>query len=232
MIFCDDDVEVAPDCLQAYYEAFTGVQPVPGVIAGQVEPLWLAPKPQWYPDEEHREHLLGLYGNRGDRLIRMPEGELPVGANFAILRDIVNKIGWFDERVGFSYHRQHPMIGGEDSLFTLKAKQAGYPIYYQPHAKVKHKISQRKLTRLHFLKRNFWQGVTTIVVMHLCTPLFLESLNGIIHYHTKHISTQLWQMLIPINKSVKFYMNGLASIAESLGIIYTCNTIKRTGNIP
>lgn len=232
VVFCDDDVEVTPEWLQAYFEAFTSVQPMPGVVAGQVEPLWLAPKPQWYPDEEHREHLLGIYRNRGNSLIPMPEGELPVGANFAILRDIVSQIGGFDERVGFSYNRRHPMIGGEDSLFTLKAKQAGYPIYYQPSAKVMHKISDRKLTKTHFLKRNFWQGVTTIVVMHLCTPLVLENLNGVIQYHTKHIARQLRQMFFPIRRSVKFYMNGLATISESLGIIYTCLKIRRTGNIP
>jgi len=120
IVFVDDDVEVDPGWLRAYVEAFTSVQhDAPGVVAGQLEPLWLSPRPEWYPEE--REFILGIYNCRGDELVPMPKGELPVGANFAALRKVIDKVGMFDESVGFSYARKgSTMIGGEDNLFALK----------------------------------------------------------------------------------------------------------------
>ncbi len=230
IVCCDDDVETAPDWLQAYVDAFTSIRPMPGIVAGQIEPLWLSPKPEWFPND-HREHLLGVYWKRGEKLISMPEGEWPIGANFAFQQKLLDKIGSFDERVGFSYERKHPMIAGEDSLFSLNAKRIGYSIYYQPRAKVMHKISTRKLTRKQFLKRNFWQGVSTIAVMHLGTSLNRENLQGIIQHHYREILRQGLYFVLPFRSSLQqSYMGRFATLFDSLGILYASRKLLRNQN--
>lgn len=131
------------------------------MVGGMIEPLWETQRPNWYPIE--REFLLGIY-NIGDEIRPFPGTDLPIGANFAILRSAVERLGGFDERLGFNVKRKHSMIAGEDSLIALRIKEAGYPIYYQPKSKVYHHISSTKLTKKYFLKRHFWEGVTHVAV--------------------------------------------------------------------
>jgi GT2 family glycosyltransferase len=159
--FIDDDAVASPEWMEGYVEAFQQVEPTPGMVGGRIEPLWEKQRPGWYPAE--REFLLGLY-NIGDTIRPFPDTDLPVGANFAVLRSVVRRLGGFDERLGFNTDRKHSMIAGEDSLYALRIKEAGYPICYQPKSKVYHHISSAKLTRKYFLKRHFWEGVTHVAV--------------------------------------------------------------------
>lgn len=159
--FIDDDAIASPEWMEGYAEIFHQITPVPGMVGGMIEPLWETQRPSWYPIE--REFLLGIY-NIGDEIRPFPETDLPIGANFAILRSAVERLGGFDERLGFNMKRKHSMIAGEDSLIALRIKEAGYPIYYQPKSKVYHHISSAKLTKNYFLKRHFWEGVTHVAV--------------------------------------------------------------------
>jgi len=159
--FIDDDANASPEWMEGYVEIFHQIEPMPGMVGGMIEPLWETQRPNWYPIE--REFLLGIY-NIGDEIRPFPETDLPIGANFAILRSAFEKMGGFDERLGFNVKRKHSMIAGEDSLFALRIREAGYPIYYQPKSKVYHYISSEKLTKNYFLKRHFWEGVTHVAV--------------------------------------------------------------------
>jgi GT2 family glycosyltransferase len=159
--FIDDDAVASPQWLEGYVEIFQETFPIPGMVGGRIEPLWETPKPKWYP--VGREFLLGLY-NIGDEARLFPETDLPVGANFAILRKAIDGLDGFDERLGFNIKRKHSMIAGEDSLVALRVKDVGYPIYYQPKAKVYHHVSSAKLSRKYFLRRHYWEGVTHVAV--------------------------------------------------------------------
>jgi len=159
--FIDDDAIASPEWMEGYMEIFHQITPIPGMVGGMIEPFWETQRPSWYPIE--REFLLGIY-NIGNEIRPFPDTDLPIGANFAILRSAMQKLGGFDERLGFNKNRKHSMIAGEDSLFALRIKEAGYRIYYQPKSKVYHHISSAKLTKKYFLKRHFWEGVTHVAV--------------------------------------------------------------------
>ncbi len=159
--FIDDDAVASPQWLEGYAEIFQQTSPIPGMVGGRIDPVWETPKPRWYPSE--REFLLGLY-NIGDEVRPFPETDLPVGANFAILRKAIDGQAGFDERLGFNIKRKHSMIAGEDSLVALRVKDAGYQIYYQPKAKVYHHVSSVKLSRKYFLRRHYWEGITHVAV--------------------------------------------------------------------
>ena len=162
--FIDDDALPEAGWLRAFVESFASVTPRPGLIGGKIEPLWARAKPGWYPSE--REFLLGLY-DIGDEARPFPEKDQPVAANMAGWRDTVRALGGFDERLGPNYFRRHPMITGEDALLGERVRRAGFPVYYQPKARVRHRISRAKLTRRYFLRRHFWEGVTTAAQFHL-----------------------------------------------------------------
>ncbi len=162
--FIDDDAIADPGWLSSYAESFATIRPRPGLIGGKICPLWSHAKPDWYPPE--REFMLGIY-DIGDEVRLFPEKDQPIGANMAGWRDMILTLGGFDERIGPNYFRRHPMVTGEDALLGERVRRAGHPIYYQPRASVRHRISSAKLTRRYFLRRHFWEGVTVATQFHL-----------------------------------------------------------------
>ena len=184
IIFADDDILVAKEWISAYVEAFASGSPQPAVVGGRIDPMWLDGKPRWLPSE--KEYLLGLYPEDYP-LGPMCEGDLPIGANFATLRRYCVSDSLFDERLDYSYSRNSGLLSGGDSLFSLRMKQNGYPIYYQPAARVWHKISRTKLNRRYMMKRNYWEGVTYITVQFILGTIRPERCPGIIRWHLRRI---------------------------------------------
>jgi len=162
--FIDDDALPDRGWLRAFSDSFATMTPRPGLIGGKIAPLWSRPKPSWYPPE--REFLLGIYDIGDDERV-FPEKDQPVAANMAGARQVILDLGGFDERLGPNYFRKHPMITGEDALLGQQVRRAGFSVYYQPKARVRHQISGAKLTRRYFLRRHFWEGVTTAAQLHL-----------------------------------------------------------------
>jgi cellulose synthase/poly-beta-1,6-N-acetylglucosamine synthase-like glycosyltransferase len=103
--------------------------------------------------------MLGLF-DAGHEPSEFPGGSLPPGANFAVRRDLLDELGGFDERMGFSAGRKNTMIAGEDTLLALRVKEAGNKIRYQPGAAAHHYIAGYKLRKKYYLRRHFWEGVT------------------------------------------------------------------------
>lgn len=235
LAFVDDDLEVDTGWLGAYVSAFASVEPRPGMLGGRVDPLWASTRPGWLPEE--REYLLGLY-NKGKVLVPMPDTDLPITANCAVPRAVVDEVGTFDERIGFSYSRKRAMIGGEDSLFSLAVKRANYSIYYQPHARAWHKISKNKLTKRHFLRRNFWEGVTTLVVLYLSGSISSKDFPGTIRWHIRNIVDQLFCFFIRGDGfgvrllDAKEWMRLGATCLHSLGTICYCLKFLWARTIP
>jgi glycosyltransferase involved in cell wall biosynthesis len=221
--FVDDDALVVPGWVEAYARIFSETEPPPGMVGGRTVPNWEIQCPHWFPKE--REFLLGTY-DIGDQIREFPDTDLPVGANFAILRSAIEEVGEFDERVGFNLGREHSMIAGEDSLVALRVKEAGYKIYYQPDAKVFHYISAKKLTKRYFLRRHFWEGVTIVVIQYLLGTADLNSLPAIIGWHIRAIFARVWIFFFPKDKSrvnlgqAKAWMHLAAECSYSLGVIY------------
>ena len=154
------------------------------MVGGRLDPLWLGPRPNWLP--ESKEYLLGIY-NKHDGLLLMPESDLPIGANFATHRKVVDAIGDFDERVGPSYTRKRGMIFGDDSLFSLRARQARYPLYHQAAARARHKMLAHKMTKRWFVRRSFWDGVTLLTVLHLTGSIQADEWKKVVDWHVDEI---------------------------------------------
>jgi glucosyl-dolichyl phosphate glucuronosyltransferase len=228
--FIDDDAIADPLWLQAIHDIFIAVEAPPDLIAGRIEPMWPSKRPEWYPQE--CEYLLGLY-NIGDDICRMPEHDQPISANMAGIRQVIQALGGFDEKLGPNYFRKHPMVTGEDTMLGKRARQSHYLVYYQPRAKVFHRISKVKLTRRYFLRRHFWEGVTVITEMHLLNQLDSGKL-GHFRYHAKTVVKSCVASLF-VNLHRQSGQSGparrmlsLSRAAFSLGVIYSLLTLRES----
>jgi GT2 family glycosyltransferase len=114
------------------------------------------------------------------------------------------------------------MIAGEDTLIGLRAREAGYAIYYQPGAKVLHHINATKLSRRYFLRRHYWEGVTQLVLEDCRKNLDNRKLRGILLWHLGNILKEglcmcncgfVWKA----NRSSKLMLH-LGMIGISIGI--------------
>ncbi len=228
--FIDDDAIADSNWLAGIAEAFAAI-PQPALVAGRIDPIWVAKRPNWYPQE--REFLLGLY-NIGDQMRPMPDDDLPVGANMAGLRNVILQMGGFDERFGPHYFRRRPMLTGEETLLGMRIKQHGYPIHYQPKATVRHRIEASKLTRKYFLRRHFWEGVTTIERMATLGQVTPDK-RGHYRYHTRAVGMALARFLLPGFENRYAFprpvirMLALARASFNAGVLYGLATLTNNG---
>jgi glycosyltransferase involved in cell wall biosynthesis len=235
IIFSDDDVEVSPGWLRAYADAFEACGGKPAVVGGRLDPLWLTPRPRWLP--ESKEYLLGIY-DKHDGLDFMSEHDLPIGANFATHRKVVDAVGPFDERVGPAYSRKRGMIFGDDSLFALYARRAHYPIYHQAAAQAWHKMLAHKVSKRWFIRRCFWEGVTQLTVLHLSGAVAVHQCNGILRWHAHEIARQgkrLARTLLRRRRPARpgqETMEIVSSIANSAGVIRAALKLRSSGRLP
>jgi GT2 family glycosyltransferase len=235
LVFSDDDTEVAPGWLRAYVDAFDACGKEPAVVGGRLDPLWLTRKPRWLP--QSKEYLLGIY-DKHDGLMLMPEHDLPIGANFAAHRKVVDAVGPFDERLGYSYARKRGMIGGEDSLFSLRAQQARYPLYHQAAARAWHKMSARKTSKAYFIRRSFWEGVTQLTVLHLAGSVPADHWYRVVHWHVREIvrwGRRLAGTLVRWRRAAnpaQDAMEAVSCIANSAGVIRAALKLRATGRLP
>lgn len=230
--FIDDDAVADPEWLITIAETFLTVKPTPTLLAGRLDPLWPPDgRPDWYP--KRHEYLLGIY-NIGNELCQLPEHDQPIGANMSGLREVILDLGGFNEQLGPNYFRKHSMITGEEAVLGQLARKAGHHLYYQPKARVYHQISKTKLTRSYFLKRHFWEGVTVITEIYILNGSKLDR-EGHIRYHLVNIIKSLGRFCWPSfqNKYPPPYapvrMLGLASAAQSLGVLYGLFTLITQG---
>jgi glycosyltransferase involved in cell wall biosynthesis len=234
IVFSDDDVEVTPGWLSAYVEAFEAAGG-PAVVGGRLDPLWLTPRPRWLP--ESKEFLLGIY-DKHEGLGPMPEHDQPIGANFATHRKVVDAVGPFDERVGPSYTRKRGMIFGDDSLFSLNARRARYPIYHQGAARARHKMLAHKLSRTWFVRRCFWEGVTQVTVLHLSGSIRTEHSGAVVRWHLgvmARMARHLLRVLLGWRSGVnpeRDAIEAVATIATSAGTIRAAIKLRASGRLP
>jgi glycosyltransferase involved in cell wall biosynthesis len=121
----DDDVKVSRQWLE------TACRPLlengePSYTGGPVRPIWSGPCPDWFPRSP--SNLWGTiaildYGPRP--FFFEDEHRVPLGANFAIRRDLIEHVGGFVPSLGRSTTRT--MLGQELPELFRRARAAGAP---------------------------------------------------------------------------------------------------------
>lgn len=145
-VLTDDDVLPSPSWLATYRQAFdeTGAD----YAAGRILPLWEAEPPRWLSP--------ALYGvlaipDGGLRRLRLGAGAneqiMPIGANMAVRREVVDRVGGWNPRLG---KLEGTLRTGEDHEFALKMQDAGLAGVYEPDAFVHHRVPADRLRLAYF----------------------------------------------------------------------------------
>jgi glycosyltransferase involved in cell wall biosynthesis len=152
--FVDDDIKVGHDWLYAIATAF---QEAPGTayVGGRVDPIWEAPCPSWFGDTG--KTLWGTFAilDYGDQSFVFEERrKIPIGANFALRRSLVDRVGGFDPMLGRDSERV--LLGQELPEFFVRVRAAGLQGRYLPTMSVRHHVPARRMTRQYI--RRWWYG--------------------------------------------------------------------------
>lgn len=165
LVLLNQDTQVRPDWLHALNESL-GDSHI-GVVGCKI----------FYPDGETLQHAggwiewpLGLAHHYGQDEKNAPAWDIPraveyvTGAAIAFRREVMERIGLLDEGFWPGYF--------EDADFCLRARAAGYEIWYNPNAVLQHKESS-SLTDQRLLSQAYQRGRLRFILKHTSPRRFL-----------------------------------------------------------
>jgi GT2 family glycosyltransferase len=173
ILFTDDDVRVCPRWLDAGCEPLEREEDL-DYTGGPVRPLWGAAPPPWL--DRTRGDLWGTlaildYG--AATFIFEERSRVPLGANMAVRRRLIERIGGFHPELG---RRGRSLLGQEQAEFFARGRAFGARGRYVPAMEVHHHVPAVRLTKHYFRRWWFWKGVSRARVdaMHHRTELGLD----------------------------------------------------------
>ena len=140
--FTDDDVRVAPDWISTIKKTFDA-HPEVGFIGGKVLPVWVVAPPDWITSQHWMP--LGLQ-DHGDHEFYLESSRVTgvIGANFAVRRELFERIGMFAPEVQL-------VKGGigtmEDHEFVARLWQGGVIGLYVPQLIVKALVDSERVKK-------------------------------------------------------------------------------------
>jgi hypothetical protein len=157
VIFTDDDVRVSEEWVEMSCRAMLD-DPAIDYTGGPVLPIWEQPRPPWL--DEHRSDLWGTlaildYGPQP--FIFEDRRRVPLGANMAVRRRLIDRIGGFDPKLG---RTGKSLLGQEQAEFFCRSRAIGARGQYVPAMSLEHHVPARRLTREYFRKWWYWKGVS------------------------------------------------------------------------
>ena len=164
MAFLDDDVIVDKTWLTALecffrdgeYHAGQGIIRLPSPEGDDRESQRLVERYRTIPTLEHDPHLKEVHSLNG--------------ANVFLSREVFDRLGGFDERLG-------PGASGtsEDVDFARRLARAGITIGYAPQAIVYHRVDNNRLTEAYFRQSHRRQGASRFLIRrHGTAVIFLN----------------------------------------------------------
>jgi glycosyltransferase involved in cell wall biosynthesis len=172
--FVDDDVRVDPRWLSVIMTAFRE-HPQISYVGGPVAPIWESPCPQWL--SQTGRTLWGTLAilDYGEAPFIFEERQrIPLGANFAIRRQLVTDVGDFSVTLGRNSTRV--LLGQELPEFFARCRERGVVGMYLPEMRVEHHVPARRLRPNYFRRWWYGKGISRarMEAMHPVTELGLD----------------------------------------------------------
>ncbi len=149
--FIDDDAVADEARLAELVESYETRDAI--AVGGKMVPDWVAGKPDFLPAEYY--FLVGVT-HRG-----FAEGPGEVrntfGSNISFRREVFLELDGFDTDIGGRKGDKH-LQGGETELCARMRERYGEGVWYNPDARVAHKVFDYRTDPVWLLKRSFWQG--------------------------------------------------------------------------
>jgi len=156
IVATDDDARFEPDWLERAVDGLSryGCE----FVGGRVDPIWGGQKPAWLRERN------GLHANvialldHGDRVREFGCGiSWPLGVNVAYRRDVFERVGLFDNRLG---HKTGTVRNQAQREWHLRARAAGARGFYVPEMVVHHLVARDRLEKQYFRRWLYWHGIS------------------------------------------------------------------------
>ncbi len=139
----DDDETINPEFVEGYISFFER-HPEAAAAGGRVVPHYIEGRPEWMSPYTERPIAGTLDLGAEDK--PFTKG-YPAGGNMAIRREVIERLGAFDTRLGRT--GANPM-GGEEKEIMHRIAASGGAIWYTPVPVIYHYIPAAKLTMEYF----------------------------------------------------------------------------------
>lgn len=154
LVILDDDVVVAPDWLVKLLDAHreTEFDAIQGKVLPGLDPQGKSADPQ-----RLREYNIPII-DYGDRVCEIRG---ITGTNMSFKREVFEKVGYFDVRLG-------PGASGfsEDTEYSMRIRNAGFKIGYTPHALVYHELNPDRYGRDYNRAVQYRKGLSRSIYRH------------------------------------------------------------------
>jgi len=152
--FADDDVKVSREWLAAVAAGFRDY-PDAAYLGGSVAPIWEAPCPQWFANTgKTLWGTLAILDYGEESFVFEDQRKIPIGANFAVRRATLDRVGGFDPALG--RNSSQILLGQELPEFFARVRAAGLLGRYIPTMSVQHHVPARRLNPDYV--RRWWYG--------------------------------------------------------------------------
>lgn len=154
--YMDDDAVAVPEWCSSLVSAFAEL-PDAGIIGGPVEPIWPGDAPAWL--HKWQRGFLTIV-DHGTRRRVLQQNEWLAGTNIAFRKVPLTKIGGFNEalgRIGLS------LLSNEELAVATKLKELGYLSYFEPDARVLHRVHGDRATQQWLRRRVCWQVISDLL---------------------------------------------------------------------
>jgi glucosyl-dolichyl phosphate glucuronosyltransferase len=156
LVFIDDDIRVMPHWLRSIYDTFQAC--CCDAVGGRIYIDSPKSLPQWIQPAMRATLGYRDFGSRQFIVDRL--AEIPFGGNMSFRRDVFDKIGLFDTRMGRrgEGRKRRELFKDEEINLFCRLIEAGGIVYYQPNAIVIHKILPHQLEKMFFRIVHFNSG--------------------------------------------------------------------------
>jgi len=164
IVATDDDVRFETDWLERALDGLSRYGC--GFVGGRVHPLWGGPKPVWIDECNaiHAKVIAILDYGEGVREFGCGIG-WPLGVNVAYRREVFERVGFFDNRLGRKWGTLRNQAQRE---WHLRARAAGVRGLYLPDMVVRHLVEPGRLHKQYFRRWMYWHGISRAILYQQC----------------------------------------------------------------
>lgn len=148
----DDDETLESSYIESYIEFFDSF-PTAMAAGGAVRAEYESHRPRWM--SHYTERMIANPIDLDVVVTLFPSSSVPAGGNMAFRREIFDRVGLFNPRLG---RNGQSLIGGEENDLFARLRAAGELLYFVPNAAIYHHIPDAKLTDEYFDRLSYNVG--------------------------------------------------------------------------
>lgn len=163
LAFTDDDVSADKDWIKELCAAFNEY-PDASAVAGRAIPIFEGGRPSWLSDR-----LLPYYGDTqfGSKMRYLKFPEFPFGLNMAFRRKCLQKVGFFNPKLGRIDTR---LLSHDEKETFYLMDRLQLKTLYTPHAVIRHMIPRARTRKRWLISRSYWQGASQVIFEQIHNP--------------------------------------------------------------